>query len=298
MAKEQRFFQWLIGEKEGEVSVLDYIFQEDGEYYYSFTDGEACAVEFISPMTKNITELQNKILVEIPSRKSLWTFKTIEMEKRLAATDGGQEALIDVPPIEEITGGKVSADGKNIDVENSVLGKRKIIPPKYSGNMRPLPEIEKWLKSDEPVEQKTAVEQPVAMTPEEMMKKLKEMGYNVSENGTPQSEVTVVPEPIKEEATPIPATPVVPAPEPVVEKPRPWANHPAVILAETSKKHETDIELTLTIKLPSKSVYLMAEEEFENGGEIFIDYLVSNISSEVIIESLKDAIKAGYTAPA
>ena len=69
---------------------------------------------------------------------------------------------------------------------------------------------------------------------------------------------------------------------------------PVRILAKTCKKHPTEINLTLNINLPSKSIYNIAESEFEDGGKNFVDCLVEDIDITEIVKSLSIALRQAY----
>ena len=69
---------------------------------------------------------------------------------------------------------------------------------------------------------------------------------------------------------------------------------PVRILAKTCKKHPTEINLTLIINLPSKSIYNIAESEFEDGGKNFVDCLVEDIDITEIVKSLSVALRQAY----
>lgn len=69
---------------------------------------------------------------------------------------------------------------------------------------------------------------------------------------------------------------------------------PVRILAKTCKKHPTEINLTLNINLPSKSIYNIAESEFEDGGKNFVDCLVEDIDITEIVKSLSVALRQAY----
>jgi hypothetical protein len=66
-------------------------------------------------------------------------------------------------------------------------------------------------------------------------------------------------------------------------------------LVETCKKHETVIDLTLSINLPAKSMYMIADSEFENGGDKFIDFVVDDIDVSMIVDALKHQLKITYS---
>ena len=71
---------------------------------------------------------------------------------------------------------------------------------------------------------------------------------------------------------------------------------PISILMDNAKKIPTNIEMNINISLPSKSLYNIAEESFENGGIKVIDYIVNNLDDKQIREKLKEALLIAYTS--
>ena len=47
--------------------------------------------------------------------------------------------------------------------------------------------------------------------------------------------------------------------------------------------------------LPSKAIYKMVSEEFENGGTAFIDSLISNLDVNDVIDSIRTALILAYS---
>ena len=82
--------------------------------------------------------------------------------------------------------------------------------------------------------------------------------------------------------------------QPIIEV-KPIIQDPISILMENAKKIPTDIEMNINISLPSKSLYNIAEESFENGGIKVIDYIVNNLDDKQIREKLRDALLIAYT---
>ncbi|MCK9447127.1 hypothetical protein M0Q50_09775 [bacterium] len=72
-------------------------------------------------------------------------------------------------------------------------------------------------------------------------------------------------------------------------------NDPVYILMSKSKKSDIDINMNITISLPPKNLFILASESFDNGDEKFINYIVNEIGTDIIKESLKEAIKEMYT---
>lgn len=88
--------------------------------------------------------------------------------------------------------------------------------------------------------------------------------------------------------------PVIPAPTITPKISAVSEADPVRILAKTCKKHPTEINLTLNINLPSKSIYNIAESEFEDGGKNFVDCLVEDIDITEIVKSLSVALRQAY----
>ena len=141
----------------------------------------------------------------------------------------------------------------------------KLVPPQVKITTAPsLPTVEEWGIVSEVVKNKPVIQEPVKVPV-----------------------VTPVVEDVKPE--------VVSEPKPV-QKPETQQNSfdPVSILVNTCKRHDTDIDLTITINLPSKSIYMLADSEFENGGNKFIDCVVKDISTKMIVESIKASLKDYY----
>ena len=82
------------------------------------------------------------------------------------------------------------------------------------------------------------------------------------------------------------------APKPKKEKQD--FNDPVWLMMDKAKKFDTDVEMTLTISLPSKHLYNVADESFEEGGEKVIKYIIKNMDNEKIQNSLSNALKNAY----
>jgi len=61
-----------------------------------------------------------------------------------------------------------------------------------------------------------------------------------------------------------------------------------------SKKVETELNMTLTINLPSRDLFNVIKENFDLGSEKTINYIVDNLDLTLIKESLKSAINSLY----
>ena len=271
--KRPRYFQWLQGENSGIITKLVNITEMDGEYFYNFEDGESCNLRFISQMTSSPAALKDKFMVEVVSPNDPWRVEQISTG---FFKDAMSQENVDVPPLEDIT--SASGNGNLLDISKSAVGTMKYVAPRYKGPMYELPSLDDYFYEDN----STA---PV--------KKHKLDGATaIFKKAAPK------PEPEPEVAIPSTPPPVV-TPEnirPTVETTyeEPSKSDPVRILAKTSKKRDTDIDLTISIKLPSKSVYTIASEEFEDGGSKFINYLIEGIDINSIISELRNALTAAY----
>lgn len=271
--KRPRYFQWLQGENSGIITKLVNITEMDGEYFYNFEDGESCNLRFISQMTSSPAALKDKFMVEVVSPNDPWRVEQISTG---FFKDAMSQENVDVPPLEDIT--SASGNGNLIDISKSAVGTMKYIAPRYKGPMYELPSLDDYFYEDN----STA-----------SVKKHKLDGATAIFK-------KAVPEPAPEPEVAIPSTPPpVVTPEyihPTVETKyeEPSTSDPVRILAKTSKKRDTDIDLTISIKLPSKSVYTIASEEFEDGGSKFINYLIEGIDINSIISELRNALTAAY----
>lgn len=256
--KRARYFQWLDGENAGKVEILTDISCVDGEYFFNFNSGESCNQRFISQMTRNSADLKDKFMVEIINPSDTWGFETIKMGKYTYMDPASGEQTVDVPPLEDITG--ASGNGNSLNVENSKIGKKRYTPPRYKGEMLPLP--------------------------------------SYSEYSTEFADAAPVPHravPV-EPAYEAPATPGISARlnNAKVNISGVADNDPVKILANTCKKHSTEVNLTLTINLPSRAIYNIAKSEFENGGKKFVDCLVEEMNISEIVKSVSEALRVAY----
>lgn len=255
--RQRRYFQWLDGENAGQVETLEDITCTDGEYFFNFKSGEACNQRFISQMTRNAADLKGKVMVEIANPSDTWKFETIKMGKYTYMDPAAGEQTVDVPPLEDITG--ASGNGNSLNIDRSKIGEKRYTPPRYRGNMLPLPSYDEY-------------------------------NGDYVEDITPTKIPTRRPEPAYIEPTVVAPT--------VVNKPVSISgvaeSDPVKILAKTCKKHPTEVSLSLTINLPSKSIYNIAKAEFDNGGEKFVDCLVEQMDVNEIVKSISDALRMSY----
>jgi len=71
-------------------------------------------------------------------------------------------------------------------------------------------------------------------------------------------------------------------------------NDPVWLMMDKAKKFDTDVEMSVTISLPTKSLYEVAKESFEEGGEKVIEYIINNLDNQKLKDSLKMALREAY----
>lgn len=69
---------------------------------------------------------------------------------------------------------------------------------------------------------------------------------------------------------------------------------PVWLMMDKAKKFDTEVPVSIKISLPTKSLYDVARESFENGGKKVVDYIISNIDDNKLKESLKEALYQAY----
>ena len=69
----QRYFQWIVGERKGEVMVFDKIEPDGAEVFIVFKDGARINENLVAGI--NQTDLTGKFMAEVDSPQNLWTFK-------------------------------------------------------------------------------------------------------------------------------------------------------------------------------------------------------------------------------
>jgi len=222
MSNIKRYFQWIAGEKIGEIKTFNKIEYEDGINYIVFDDGTRINEEFVAPI--NQRDLTGKFMAEIDDPQNCWNFK----EEWVGKEEEKWEK---------------NADGVLVCVDPGNPGRKVVhlIPPKFT----PKPsKFEQNLQEKEEQEKQEKQEKP----------KTEEMNENVFDKTT----------------------------------------DPVYILISKSKKEDVDVEMTLTISLPSKSLYDISKNSFDQGDKKFIEYIIENISISKIKDSLKIAIKNMY----
>lgn len=217
MSKEdQRFFQFLAGDRQGEVVVYDHIEEDEDLVFVCFKDGSRCNEELI--LKKGERKWNNEFMAEVPSTNpdNLWTFDTKWV--------GRQEERWSRP--------EDSPDGEVHLVQPFVKGRKKVTPKPPRKVKSVFGAIDKRIESAPPKSERSKYE-----------------------------------------------------------------GDPVWLMMEKAKKFDTDVEMSVTISLPSKSLYDVAKESFEEGGPKVIEYIIENLDNQKLKDSLKVALEDAYGEP-
>jgi hypothetical protein len=146
MAEERRYFQYLAGERKGEVVIFDKIEEEDGIIFISFKDGSRCNEELIIPL--NQRTYSSELMAEVDSPHNVWTFK----EEWIGRVEERYE---------------LNAEQERVCVQPFVQGRKLVtpIPPKPTksnfGNITQSQSVPIQQSLEEIIERKTPPEDPV-----------------------------------------------------------------------------------------------------------------------------------------
>ena len=207
--EETRFFQFLAGERQGEVLVFDRIEQDGADVYLCFKDESRCNEDLVLPINKR--EYSHELMAEVENPANIWSFDIKWV--------GREEEKWSMP--------EDSPDGERHLVQPFVQGRKKVIP----------------------------------IAPKKSKAKF----------GAITNQVT-------------------PAPAPV----NPLLNDPVWLMMDKAKKFDTDVEMKITISLPTKSLYDVAKESFEEGDSKVIEYIIENLDNQKLKDSLKTALMEAY----
>ena len=119
-----RYFQWLAGERRGDLVVFDKVVQEDNVIYVTFKDGSRINQNFIAEL--NERNVSGKMMAEVESPNNLWSFKErITGNQKRVEQDWESQIKYEVPSIEEI----MLADGEGIVKPKERKKAIELIPP-------------------------------------------------------------------------------------------------------------------------------------------------------------------------
>lgn len=216
----QRYFQWIVGERRGEVLVFDSIEEEDGMVFINFKDGSRINELMVGQI--NVDTLDGKYMAEVESPDNVWTFRDEWV--------GREEEKWEQ-----------NAEGESVCVVPFNPGRKVIhlIPPRKSssqfGNITKTQSAATTLNNPTP-----------------------------NHNNSPGFKSTIN------------------------------SSDPVYIMMDKSKKVDTEVGMTLTISLPSQSLYDVVSESFEDGDSKALEYIIENIDIKDIKSALKEGIRLMY----
>lgn len=237
----QRFFQWLAGDRRGEVVIFDKIVEEDGMHFITFKDGSRINSDFVAEINQH--SVDGKLMAEIDSPRNTWNFKETASkdDKPRIEQDWESQEKFEVPTADEIAHADLTGE---TGVVKPIPKKKKIelIPPRPTRN-----KFGKIANSDD-------------------------MAGEYNDTITQQPQV--------EQATP--------------QKPSVNTSDPVYIMMDKAKKVDTDVDMTLTISLPSSQLFDVVRDSFDEGESKALEYIIENIDVSEIKEALKEGIKQMY----
>lgn len=270
--KEKIYYQWLPGtEQENSVVILQRIFLEDDDVYYEFSDGNICHEDLISYGTCDSKDLIGKALVQIPSYGDRWSFDRISAKNLKQFNDvshqAGEQNFM-IPTLNDYN----STGNKNYtsDIKYTSPKSSKYISIDYKDwmsimDLRKLGLISETLEIDDVVDIKE-IDESVQIS--------KENDITATSSNSSVIEVDKSAD-INISNSLIDIDPVA-------------------ILVNKSAKYQSTISMELNIDLPSKSLFKIASENFENGEDTFLDVILSHIDYATIKESLRESLRAAY----
>ena len=276
--RKERYYQWLPNTGfDNEIVKLTDIYEDNGVIYYKFSNDEVCNETFIAPYTKDVNDLKGKMLVELASKNDIWTPNLVKSKSIMMKDDGIQSSdgsqIKEIPPFDDIAG---SSD--NGGISNSAVGKVRLIPPTSSSCTNVKPIDYKDYMSEEDL-YKLGLITEIKKENKEVVENIVEMPKNNSIN---KEEFTIS----TEEVLPI---------EKIEDNKKIVETDPVAILVNAAAKNRTVIPMELEIDLPSADLFNIAYANFENGGDKFIDVILSHIDYAILKDALRTALLSAYS---
>ena len=273
--KIDRYYQWLPNTgNDGEIVKLKNIYYDNDIVFYEFSDGEICNEEFIAPYTTSLKDIKGKMLVELSSRNDSWQQDYIKSkaisDPNIQSENGRQR---EIPPLDDIL------KSSNDTIEDSAIGKYRLIPPKSNKTIQPI-DYKDYMSNDD------LIKMGLIEAPKDVVKEKEEkVTTNHIEDEIIETDI------IKYEKDDINNQE-----DSVVEttKKQEETTNPIAILVNASAKNPITIPMELTIDLPSKDLFNIIKNNFEDGSEKFIDVILSHIDYDMLVSSLKEALTNAY----
>lgn len=254
--KRNRYFQWIAGENCGTVTTLNNISEYDGEYFYNFNDGESCNQRFVAKMTSSPNDIKSKFVVEINSPNDPWKIEKIKSKKY---TDSQTQERVEVPALDDITG--ASGNGQSLSIDKSHVGEIKYIAPTYRGPFYDLPSLDDYMLDVTLKNNNVAVKEQDKSAVFISSKKTKDNNALILKDNN------------------------------IVDSDK---MNPIKIIIDKCKRRAIDVNMNISINVPSVNVFKIADEDFEDGANLFVQYVIDTINVNDIKDALKTALLEEY----
>jgi hypothetical protein len=129
--ENRRWFQWVVGERKGEILPFDKIQSEDGNIYICFKDGSRINEEFVAPL--NERNLSGKFMAEIDGPHNCWKFQERKIDTTPRVEQDAQSGeRFEVPTADEMAQAELTGETgviKQTGPKNKIID---LIPPRPS----------------------------------------------------------------------------------------------------------------------------------------------------------------------
>ena len=251
MKNSNRYFQWIMGERRGEVVVLDQMIEEDGDMFYSFKDNSRINVDLVAEI--NQQDLSRKMMAEVSDPNNLWRFEEIKKKKegpRYSEKDAQTGEVYEIPSVEDLVNADLSGEQGQTRPSNKPQRKKiNLVPPRPTRN-----KYGQLATTKDLVEEKKTI-----IKREENVQQQAPNAVQQAPTAPPQD-----------------------------------TSDPVYIMMEKARKVDTEVEMTLNVALPTKSLFNVAVESFDEGGEKVIEYIIRNLDDQKLKDGLRDALMEAY----
>jgi len=128
MNDKARFFQWITGERRGEVVIFDKIVQEDGIIFISFKDNSRINANLVAEI--NVTDLTNKMMAEVENSRNIWRFKEKPaVDESRIEQDWQTQVKYEVPSADDIAHADLTNPEGGVVQPKKQKKAIKLIPP-------------------------------------------------------------------------------------------------------------------------------------------------------------------------
>jgi hypothetical protein len=373
MAK-QRYFQWLIGERQGEVMTLHHTEKEGGVGYLVFTDGSKCNIALVAPLNDFNAFKHHKFMAEVYDTINVWHFekKLFRNDGKMQIDDDGVEhegwdpyhdkaanggrkpyhRLEVIPPRRTVTDAMEAMSYGRVGFVQSLMGMGE-------GDVNTIQTKMGYEYEDKIIKGKEFLDHPTVGLPtgNDMKKYSSEAGLYIPEdvlNNTtdalnenhlgvemPEENQAVVPQLAVPQPQPVPQAAPLVIDEPKNDGPIDLASDtdnetiieddmakqkftyqgkqyevdneellaflankekdsvpsdsPAISIVKNCKKKESQVSLTLDLKIPGRKVFKLIDEDYnENVLDDFFTLVMRDIDTEVIRDRLKETLIKAY----